>query len=105
MPDPRRVGIDDALLANNIKNQVEGEELFEMMNGCICCTVRQELVEVMKKLAARAKAGGAKLDAVVIETTGLADVPETTKKPGGEAQPQKKTAGGGITPTKKPGGE
>ena len=43
------VGIDDALLANNIKNQVEGEELFEMMNGCICCTVRADLAVVLKK--------------------------------------------------------
>ena len=42
------VGIDDALLANNIKNQVEGEELFEMMNGCICCTVRGDLADALK---------------------------------------------------------
>ncbi|KAH8048012.1 ATP binding protein [Aureococcus anophagefferens] len=34
------VGIDDALLKNNMRQQVEGEELIEMMNGCICCTVR-----------------------------------------------------------------
>jgi len=34
------VGIDDALLAKNTKMQSE-EEIIEMMNGCICCTVRQ----------------------------------------------------------------
>jgi len=65
------VGIDDALLKQNIKEHT-GEDVIEMMNGCICCTVRQDLVEVLKKLAARSKAG-AKLDAIVIETTGLAD--------------------------------
>jgi len=65
------VGIDDALLAKNIKEHT-GEDVIEMMNGCICCTVRQDLVEVIKRLAARSKAGQ-KLDAIVIETTGLAD--------------------------------
>merc|ERR1711934_897678 len=65
------VGIDDDLLKKNVKEHT-GEDVVEMMNGCICCTVRQDLVVVIKKLAARAKAG-AKLDAIVIETTGLAD--------------------------------
>merc|ERR1711998_227148 len=60
------VGIDDALLKQNIKEH-SGEDVIEMMNGCICCTVRQDLVVVLKKLAARHKAG-AKLDAIVIET-------------------------------------
>jgi len=66
------VGIDDALLAKNTKSQVE-EEIIEMMNGCICCTVRQDLVVVLNKLSARVKAGTLKLDAVIIETTGMAD--------------------------------
>ena len=65
------VGIDDALLKRNMKQQSD-EELIEMMNGCICCTVRKDLVEVLKKLAKRAK-GGLLLDAIVIETTGMAD--------------------------------
>lgn len=66
------VGTDDALLAKNTKMQSD-EEIIEMMNGCICCTVRQDLVEVLKKLAARVKEGDLKLDAIVIETTGMAD--------------------------------
>jgi G3E family GTPase len=49
------------------------EEIIEMMNGCICCTVRQDLVVVLKKLAARVDAGTLKLDAIIIETTGMAD--------------------------------
>jgi hypothetical protein len=65
------VGIDDTLLAKNTKMQAE-EEIIEMMNGCICCTVRQDLVAVLKKLMVRVKAG-LQLDGIVIETTGLAD--------------------------------
>merc|ERR1719310_2060346 len=65
------VGIDDKLLAKNTKFQSE-EEIFEMMNGCICCTVRQDLVVVLNKLATKAKKG-LKLDGIIIETTGMAD--------------------------------
>merc|ERR1712070_49348 len=66
------VGIDDALLAKNTQMQAE-EEIIEMMNGCICCTVRQDLVKVLDKLATRVSSGKLKIDAIVIETTGMAD--------------------------------
>lgn len=66
------VGIDDALLKRNMKTFQEGEELIEMMNGCICCTVRADLVVVLKKLKQKHE-GGATLDAIIIETTGMAD--------------------------------
>ena len=67
------VGIDDALMAKNAKEQVE-EEIVEMMNGCICCTVRQDLVVVLKKFSERMRNGSLKkLDCVLIETTGMAD--------------------------------
>ena len=49
------VGIDDELLSQNTKLQSD-EEIIEMMNGCICCTVRQDLVSVMQKLSKRTKA-------------------------------------------------
>ena len=48
------------------------DNVIEMMNGCICCTVRKDLVEVLKKLKVRVE-GGLNLDAIVIETTGMAD--------------------------------
>ena len=67
------VGIDDKLMAKNAKEQVE-EEIIEMMNGCICCTVRQDLVVVLRKFSERMKRGTLKkLDCVLIETTGMAD--------------------------------
>ena len=65
------VGIDDALLAKNTKMQAD-EEIIEMMNGCICCTVRQDLIVVLNKLANKVKKG-LKLDGIIIETTGMAD--------------------------------
>jgi G3E family GTPase len=45
------------------------EDIFEMNNGCICCTVRGDLIRILSKLFRR----GTKLDGIVIETTGLAD--------------------------------
>jgi len=59
------VGVDEKTLSENVD-----EELIEVMNGCICCTVRGDLVTALKKLY-RTKAG--KFDSVIIETTGLAD--------------------------------
>ena len=66
------IGIDDSLLQKNTKMQAD-EEIIEMMNGCICCTVRQDLIVVLAKLAKRVKAGTLKLDGIIIETTGMAD--------------------------------
>jgi len=66
------VGIDDELIKKNTKMQAD-EEIIEMMNGCICCTVRQDLIVVLKKLAMRQRARVSRLDGIIIETTGLAD--------------------------------
>ena len=49
------VGVDDELLSKNTKMQAD-EDIIEMMNGCICCTVRQDLIVVLEKLANRVKA-------------------------------------------------
>merc|ERR1712070_267145 len=62
------VGIDEKIINTNIKEKID-EEIIEVMNGCICCTVRGDLVETLKKLAKKV----AKFDGVIIETTGLAD--------------------------------
>jgi G3E family GTPase len=57
------IGIDNDLVVG------ADEEVFEMNNGCVCCTVRGDLIRVVQGLAKRK--GG--FDAIVIETTGLAD--------------------------------
>lgn len=57
------VGID-----NDIVAQVD-EEIFEMNNGCICCTVRGDLIRIISGLLKRGKT----FDGIIVETTGLAD--------------------------------
>jgi G3E family GTPase len=58
------VGIDGQLI-----EQDGDEQLIEFNNGCLCCTVRGDLIETIGKLRQR----GGELDAIMIETTGLAD--------------------------------
>ncbi|NET02559.1 MAG: GTP-binding protein [Sphaerospermopsis sp. SIO1G2] len=57
------VGIDNQLVID------ADEEIFEMNNGCICCTVRGDLIRIISNLMKRRD----KFDHLVIETTGLAD--------------------------------
>ncbi len=57
------VGIDEALVLSS------DEEIFEMNNGCVCCTVRGDLVRILGRLVRRDEP----LDHIIIETTGLAD--------------------------------
>lgn len=53
---------------------IQGEEqIVEMNNGCICCTVRGDLVRILGDLSERNQAGELRFDRVIIETTGLAD--------------------------------
>ena len=66
------VAIDDALISKNSK-YASDQEIVEVLNGCICCTVRSDLVAILEKLAARTAAGELSLDAIIIETTGMAD--------------------------------
>jgi G3E family GTPase len=60
------IGVDDALIKQKFDTE---EEIFEMNNGCICCTVRGDLVRILGKITKRKT----KLDGVIIETTGMAD--------------------------------
>jgi G3E family GTPase len=57
------VGVDNELVVN------AEEEIFEMNNGCICCTVRGDLIRILSSLMRRRD----KFDRILIETTGLAD--------------------------------
>ncbi len=57
------IGIDNELVVG------ADEEVFEMNNGCICCTVRGDLIRILEGLMKRR----GKFDAIIVETTGLAD--------------------------------
>ena len=57
------VGVDNQLVIQS------DEELFEMNNGCICCSVRGDLIRILGRLLKRKD----RLDGILIETTGLAN--------------------------------
>jgi G3E family GTPase len=57
------IGIDNELIVD------ADEEVFEMNNGCICCTVRGDLIRIIDGLMKRK----GRFDAIIVETTGLAD--------------------------------
>ncbi|MFI5014411.1 MAG: CobW family GTP-binding protein [Hyphomicrobiales bacterium] len=57
------IGIDNELVVG------ADEEIFEMNNGCVCCTVRGDLIRIVEGLMKRK----GKFDAIIVETTGLAD--------------------------------
>ena len=57
------IGIDNDLIVD------ADEEVFEMNNGCVCCTVRGDLIRVLSGLMKRK----GRFDAIIVETTGLAD--------------------------------
>lgn len=66
------IGIDDKLITAG-REELGEENIIEMNNGCICCTVRGDLIKGLKSILQRTMAEGKKLDGVIIETTGLAD--------------------------------
>lgn len=57
------IGIDNDLIVES------DEEIYEMNNGCVCCTVRGDLIRVVQNLMKRK----GRFDAILVETTGLAD--------------------------------
>ena len=60
--------IDNEILVNDTQ-----ENIIQMNNGCICCSIREDLRETLQLLAAKKRKGMLEFDRVVIETTGLAD--------------------------------
>jgi G3E family GTPase len=61
-------GVDNELLT-----QSQDEQIVEMNNGCICCTVRGDLIRILGELRQRRESKAIAFDRVIIETTGLAD--------------------------------
>ena len=69
--------IENEFGEENIDNDIlvtdSEEQIVQMSNGCICCTIREDLRETLQLLAAKRRKGMLAFDRVVIETTGLAD--------------------------------
>jgi G3E family GTPase len=61
------VGVDSEIIEQS------DEQIVEMNNGCICCTVRGDLIKILGDLKDRRNQGALKFDRVIIETTGMAD--------------------------------
>ena len=61
------VGVDSEIIESG------EEQIVEMNNGCICCTVRGDLIRILGTLKEKLDTGALKFDRVVIETTGMAD--------------------------------
>ena len=69
--------IENEFGEENIDNEIlvadTREQIIQMSNGCVCCTIREDLRSTLADLAARRRKGELAFDRVVIETTGLAD--------------------------------
>ena len=61
-------GVDNEILVED-----KDEQIVEMNNGCLCCTVRGDLVRILGELGGKRKRGELAFDRVIIETTGLAN--------------------------------
>jgi G3E family GTPase len=69
--------IENEFGEENIDNDIlvsdKNEQIIQMSNGCICCTIREDLRTTLRDLAEKRRKGELDFDRVVIETTGLAD--------------------------------
>jgi G3E family GTPase len=63
----------ESSIDNDILVRDKQEQIVEMNNGCLCCTVRGDLVRILGDLGKKRKQGKLKFDRVIIETTGLAN--------------------------------
>ena len=61
------IGVDSEIIESG------EEQIVEMNNGCVCCTVRGDLIRILGTLKEKRDTGALKFDRVVIETTGMAD--------------------------------
>ena len=66
--DMSEINIDSAIIQNEVSLNRSEEKLVEMSNGCICCTLREDLLEEVTKLAKEKK-----FDYLVIESTGISE--------------------------------
>ena len=66
--DMSEINIDSAIVKNEVTLNRSEEKLVEMSNGCICCTLREDLLEEVRNLAAQGR-----FDYLVIESTGISE--------------------------------
>jgi G3E family GTPase len=66
--DMSEINIDSAIVQNEVSLNRSEEKLIEMSNGCICCTLREDLLEEVNKLAQEGR-----FDYLVIESTGISE--------------------------------
>ena len=66
--DMSEINIDSAIVQNEVALNRSEEKLVEMSNGCICCTLREDLLEEVRKLADEGR-----FDYLVIESTGISE--------------------------------
>ncbi len=66
--DMSEINIDSAIVKNEVTLNRSEEKLVEMSNGCICCTLREDLLEEVRKLASEGR-----FDYLVIESTGISE--------------------------------
>ena len=66
--DMSEINIDAAIVQNEVSLNRSEEKLIEMSNGCICCTLREDLLEEVTKLAQQGR-----FDYLVIESTGISE--------------------------------
>eukprot|EP00429_Kryptoperidinium_foliaceum_P058016 CAMPEP_0176083242 /NCGR_PEP_ID=MMETSP0120_2-20121206/41645_1 /TAXON_ID=160619 /ORGANISM="Kryptoperidinium foliaceum, Strain CCMP 1326" /LENGTH=411 /DNA_ID=CAMNT_0017417023 /DNA_START=18 /DNA_END=1253 /DNA_ORIENTATION=+ len=65
------VSVDDALVEQ--KTEDLAEELVVLDNGCVCCTIRGDLLKALQGFVEKVRGGGLKLDGILMELTGAAD--------------------------------
>jgi G3E family GTPase len=63
----------EAGIDNDLLTQDKDEQIIEMNNGCLCCTVRGDLVRILGQLKDKREKGEVSFERVIIETTGMAD--------------------------------
>jgi G3E family GTPase len=63
----------DESIDNEILVREDGEQIIQLNNGCVCCSIREDLRTTLSDLAEKRRKGELQFDRVVIETTGLAD--------------------------------
>ena len=66
--DMSEINIDSSIIQNEVSLNHSEEKLIEMSNGCICCTLREDLLEEVTKLAQQKR-----FDYLVIESTGISE--------------------------------